>query len=79
MLKKYIEQKRHKRDEKLIQDKQLKVKEENQRKDKLKKLDEQIKKVAQQPLPPALIKQSASQKTVRCPRLSHLMNSSLVQ
>jgi hypothetical protein len=59
-IQKYIQEKRHEHEKSLSTEKQSKRLQEKERKDKLKKLNEQIKKVAQQPLPASLIKKSAS-------------------
>ena len=59
MIKKYMDQKRLERDDKRSKEKRSKSEQETQRKAKLKKLDEQIKKVAQQPLPAPLNKHSS--------------------
>jgi hypothetical protein len=59
-IQKYIQEKRHEHEQNLSNEKQFKRIQEKERKDKLKKLNEQIKKVAQQPLPASLIKKSAS-------------------
>lgn len=59
-IRKYIQEKRQEHEQILTHEKQLKQVQERERKDKLKKLNEQIKKVAQQPLPPALAQKLAS-------------------
>ena len=56
----YIQEKRREHEHSLTHEKQLKQVQERERKDKLKKLNEQIKKVAQQPLPSALVKKLKS-------------------
>lgn len=59
-IRQYIEEKRREHEHSVTHEKQLKQVQERERKDKLKKLNEQIKKVAQQPLPPALVKKLKS-------------------
>lgn len=59
-IRKYMLEKRQEHEQNLTHEKQLKQVQERERKDKLKKLNEQIKKVAQQPLPAELTKKLAS-------------------
>jgi hypothetical protein len=60
-----MQQKRHEHEEKISSEKKLRNVQEKERKDKLKKLNEQIKKVAQIPLPPHLLKKSSASTPVR--------------
>lgn len=55
-----MQERREKYEKQLLSEKKLKSKEENERKDKLKQLNQQIKVVAQQPLPSSLIKRPLS-------------------
>jgi len=64
-IKKYIDEKRQEHEKKILDEKELKTTQEKERKDRLEKLNEQIKKVAQQPLPPSLIKKSSASTSVR--------------
>jgi hypothetical protein len=59
-LKKYIENKRHERDDKLTKEKKSKVNQRSEQKAKLLQLKKSIKQVAQQPLPQGLIKTKQS-------------------
>ena len=59
ILKKYMDQKQQEHHDKRSKEKRSKSEQQTQRKAKLKKLDEQIKKVAQQPLSATLIKHSS--------------------
>ncbi len=59
-IQKYILEKRQEQEKNLSNEKQLRLIQEKERKDKLKKLNEQIKKVAQQTLPSSLLKTPTS-------------------
>ncbi|UJR14698.1 hypothetical protein I4U23_001691 [Adineta vaga] len=59
-IQKYIKEKQQEHEKKISNEKELKNVQEKERKERLQKLNEQIKKVAQQPLPPALIKKPSA-------------------
>ena len=64
-IQKYMEEKRQEHEKQASNEKEVKSTQEKERKDRLKKLNEQIKKVAQQPLPPSLLKKSSASTSVR--------------
>ncbi|CAF0746161.1 unnamed protein product [Adineta ricciae] len=59
-IQKYIKEKQQEHEKKILNDKELKNAQEKERKERLIKLNEQIKKVAQQPLPASLTKKSST-------------------
>ena len=64
-IRQYIEEKRKNEETKITNEKRLKKMQDDERKNKLKQLNEQIKKVSQQPFPPSLIKKPPTPATVR--------------
>jgi hypothetical protein len=60
-----MQQKRQEHEEKMLNEKKLKNIQEKERKDKLKKLNEQIKKVAPLPLPSPLLRKLSTSTPVR--------------